>query len=183
MKTLIFNGSPRKNGDTVSLLRLLTEKLESEHKIVNAYHCNISPCVDCRWCQKNSSCAIKDEMQEIYDYIRECDNIVIASPIYFSELTGKLLDVASRLQMFFCARVFRRETPILKPKKGAIVLVGGGDGGPDKAIGTARTLLKQMNCRNVHDPVISHNTDRVPAIEEVQAREGIESIARFLNGE
>ena len=26
------------------------------------------------------------------------DNILIASPIYFSELTGKLLDVGSRLQ-------------------------------------------------------------------------------------
>ena len=182
MKTLIFNGSPRKNGDTVHLIRLLTENLEGEYRIVDAYHCSISPCVDCRWCKKNSSCAINDEMQEIYDYIRECDNIVIASPLYFSELTGKLLDVASRLQMFFCARFFRRETLILKEKKGAIILAGGGAGGPDKAISTAAMILKQLRARDVHAPVCSLDTDRKPASDDMQAREGILSIARFFNG-
>ena len=182
MKTLIFSGSPRKNGDTAHLIRLLTENLDGEYRIVDAYHCSISPCVDCRWCKKNSSCAINDEMQEIYDYIRECDNIVIASPVYFSELTGKLLDVASRLQVFFCARFFRRETPILKEKKGAIVLVGGGAGGPDKAISTATMLLHQMRSRDIHAPVLSLSTDRTPAIEDAQACEGILDIARFFNG-
>jgi len=50
-------------------------------------------------------------------YIQECDNILIASPLYFSELTGKLLDVGSRLQTYFCARFFRNEEPIVKSKK------------------------------------------------------------------
>jgi len=48
-------------------------------------------------------------MQEIYKYIEECDNILIASPLYFSELTGKLLVVGSRLQTYFCARFFRKQ--------------------------------------------------------------------------
>ena len=73
MKTLIFNGSPRKNGDTVSLIRKVTEGLEGEYKIVNAYYCNISPCIDCRYCRRKPGCAIQDEMQEIYDYIEDCD--------------------------------------------------------------------------------------------------------------
>lgn len=37
MKTLIWNGSPRKNGDTVSLLEQTVNKLDGEYKIVNAY--------------------------------------------------------------------------------------------------------------------------------------------------
>ena len=36
MKTLIWNGSPRKNGDTVSLLEQTVNKLDGEYKIVNA---------------------------------------------------------------------------------------------------------------------------------------------------
>ena len=36
MKTLIINGSPRKNGDTVSLINVLTEHLTGEYKIVDA---------------------------------------------------------------------------------------------------------------------------------------------------
>ena len=112
MKTLIINGSPRINGDTASLLDVIKEKIEGEYRVVDAYRCSISPCLDCRFCWKNNGCAINDEMQEIYDYIQICDNILIASPIYFSELTGKLLDVGSRLQTYFCARFFRKEKPI-----------------------------------------------------------------------
>lgn len=71
MQTLILNGSPRKSGDTVSLIRIITEKIVGEYKIVDAYKCNISPCLDCRYCWENNGCVINDEMQEIYKYIQE----------------------------------------------------------------------------------------------------------------
>ena len=181
MKTLILNGSPRRNGDTRSLIDKITEKIAGDYRIVDAYRCDISPCVDCRYCWKNSGCAIHDEMQEIYKYIQECDNILIASPLYFSELTGKLLDVGSRLQTYYCARFFRKEEPIIRSKKGAVILVGGGDGHIDKAYSTARTLLHQMNCCNIHDVVYSHNTDKIPAIEDNNVLSGLDSILDFFN--
>lgn len=180
MKTLILNGSPRKDGDTVSLIRVITEKIVGEYKIVDAYRSNISPCLDCRFCWENKGCVINDEMQEIYRYIQECDNILIASPLYFSELTGKLLDVGSRLQTYFCARFFRKEEPIIKPKKGAVILVGGGDGHIDTAYGTACTLLHHMNCYQIHEAVYSHNTNERPAIEDENALLGLNSILDFL---
>ena len=181
MKTLIINGSPRPDGDSVSLIHRLEAGLAGERRALNAYRCNISPCVDCRYCRNHSGCAIQDEMQEIYPYIQACDNIVVASPIYFSEVTGKVLDVCSRLQTFFCARFDRGETPAAKAKKGAVILVGGGDGAPDRAYGTACTLLHQMNCRDIHPLVCSHDTDHRPAIEDGQALAGVESIVRFFN--
>ena len=55
--------------------------------------------------------------REIYAYIEECDNVLIASPVYFSELTGKLLDLGSRLQTYFSAKFFRREQPVAKAKR------------------------------------------------------------------
>ena len=181
MKTLIINGSPRINGDTASLLNIIKENIDGEYRIVDAYRSSISPCVDCRFCWESSGCAIHDEMQEIYDYIQICDNILIASPIYFSELTGKLLDVGSRLQTYFCARFFRKEEPIAKSKKGAVVLVGGGDGSISKPYETACTLLHHMNCYDIHDVVFSHNTNVAPAIEDVQVISGIHSIIDFFN--
>lgn len=181
MKTLIFNGSPRENGDTVSLIQKITEKIPGEYKIINAYRCNISPCIDCRYCWENSGCRIDDEMQEVYQYIEECDNILIASPIYFSELTGKLLDVGSRLQTYFCAAYFRKEKPVIKAKRGAVILVGGGDGHMDKAYGTACALLHQMNCHDIHQLVYSHNTNERPAIEDEKAMEGVNSILVFFD--
>ena len=180
MKTLIFNGSPRQNGNTSSLIKKAAEKIVGEYRIAEAYRCNISPCIDCRYCWKNSGCSIDDEMQEIYGYIEECDNILIASPVYFSELTGKLLDVGSRLQTYYCARAFRKEEPVIKPKKGAVILVGGGDGNIDTAYRTARILLRQMNCHDIHDLVYSHNTNEKPAIEDENALLGLNSILEFF---
>ena len=180
MKTLILNGSPRENGDTASLIRELKKKLPGEIRTVDAYRCSISPCVDCRYCWEHSGCAIKDEMQEVYDCIQECDNILIASPVYFSELTGKLLDLGSRLQTYYCAAAFRKEKPVPKEKKGAVILVGGGDGRMDKAYGTACVLLRHMNCQAIHDLVCSHNTNVTPAANDANALRGIESIIGFF---
>ena len=183
MKTLILNGSPRVHGDTVSLINELTKFLDGEYRIVDAYRSDISPCLDCRFCWENSGCAIKDEMKEIYSYIEDCDNIVIASPIYFSELTGKMLDLGSRLQTYFCAGYFRKEEISITPKKGAVILVGGGDGRIEKAYETACTLLHHMNCYNIDEVVCSHNTNVVPAIQDKKAMEGIDRVAKFLNSE
>lgn len=182
MKTLILNGSPRINGDTSSLVNKIIEKITGEYRIVNAYRCNISPCMDCRYCWENHGCAINDEMQDIYEYIQDCDNILIASPIFFSELTGKLLDVGSRLQTYFCARFFREEEPVAKTKKGAVILVGGGDGHMDKAYGTACTLLHHMNCDKIYDAVYSHNTNERPAINDKDALSGLNGILAFFDG-
>lgn len=71
MKTLIFNGSPRPDGDTANLLRLLREDLAGEYRQVDAYRASISPCVDCHFCKTPSGCAIQDEMQEVYSYIQQ----------------------------------------------------------------------------------------------------------------
>lgn len=183
MKTLIFNGSPRKNGDTVSLLNEFTKNLNGDYKVIDAYYCNIKPCLDCRYCWKNEGCCQKDEMQEVYDYIRECDNILIASPVYFSELTGQLLAVMSRLQTFFSARFFRKEVPVEKRKKGGVILTGGGDGAAENAYNTACILLRMMNAKDIAPVVLSHNTDKIPAKEDKKAVEDSIRLAKQFNGE
>ena len=157
MKTLIFNGSPRKNGDTASLLRILTGSLHGEFRVV-------------------------DRMQELYRYIEDCDNVVIASPIYYAELTGKLLDVASRFQVYYSARYFRQAEPEIKPKKGGVVLVGGGDGDPKRAYATAKILLRGINARDIFPLVCSHATNTLPAAEDEEAVHAVEKLAEFLNG-
>ena len=64
-----------------------------------------------------------------------------------------------------------------------MLLVGGGDGRPERAYETAKLLLRHMNCRDVFDLVCSHNTDVLPALEDAQAVEGVKKIAAFLNGD
>lgn len=183
MKTLIFNGSPRPNGNISQIIEILSRNLKGECKVINTYSCDISACIDCRYCWDNNGCALKDGMQDVYDYIQICDNIVIASPIYFSELTGTLLNIGSRLQTYFCANNFRKEKPIQKSKKGAIVLVGGGDGNMNKAYETACVLMNHMNCTDVCEPIFYHNTNAAAAIEDKKVQEELKLIIEFLNEE
>jgi multimeric flavodoxin WrbA len=183
MKTLIFNGSPRKNGDTAAVLNEFMKHIKGEYKIVDVYDCNIKSCTDCRFCWEYNGCSIIDDMQDVYDYIQECDNVLIASPVFFTELTGQLLIVASRLQTYFCARYFRNETPIMKRKKGGIVLVQGGSRKADKAADTARMLLNTMNAVDIAPVVFCLDADRVSPEDNKQAMDGIREIAHLFYGE
>ena len=128
MRTLIFNGSARKNGDTQSLIEELPRQLEGEVRIVNAHDCNVRACIDCRHCWEKPECSIQDGWQQIDPYLRSCDNVVIASPVYFCEITGPVLSTLSRLQLYWAARNFRHEKLIDTPKRGGMILVGGGQG-------------------------------------------------------
>ena len=180
-KTLIFNGSPRKGGDMAALLRFLTEDLEGEYRVVDCYRADISPCIDCRSCRKELKCVLEDGMQEIYRYLETCDNVVIASPIYYAELTGKLLDTASRFQIYYSARFFRQEDPGLRPKKGGVILAGGGDGDPNRPYATAKILLRQLGVREIFPLVCSHGTNICPAAEDREAIRRVRELAAFLN--
>ena len=181
MKTLILNGSPRPNGDTVSLISEVTSLLEGEYRIVTAYRCDVAPCVDCRYCWTHTGCCIEDEMQGLYDDIETCDNLLIASPVYYGELTGKLLDLCSRLQIYYAAGVIQKKPIAIKHKRGAALLVGGGDGALDRANETATMILKQLRCKERHELVYSHDTNHRPAIKDFKAVAGAHSIAAFFN--
>ena len=169
-----------KNGNTAALINLLTENLTGVYMITNAFESNISPCIDCGYCRKNGVCAVNDDMSGVYEYIKDCDNIVIASPIYFSELTGPLLSLCSRFQAFYCSRRYLNTEPIDTGKKGGIILVGGGDGSFDTAEKTAGILLRQMGADTFFPPIVSHNTDIIPASEDQSAADDILKLADFF---
>lgn len=182
MKTLIINGSPRSNGNTHILIDVLLKGLIGEYCIIDAYYSNISPCTDCRQCQKGTGCVKRDDMTVLYNYIHDCSNIVIASPIYFGELTPPVLSIGSRLQAFYFAHRLSNTEQGSINKKGGIMLTGGGSSGSDEcAVKTAKILLKQMGAKDIFDPVGSLNTDKIPASEDREAIKEISKLINFLN--
>ena len=169
MKTLIFNGSARKNGETQSMIDALTAQLEGEYKIVNAH------------CWEHPACSIQDGWQEIDSYLRECDNVVIASPVYFCEITGPVLSVLSRIQVYWAAKTFRHEKLLEKPKRGGMILLGGGQGTATASMNTSAVLLRQMNAKEIFDPVCCFATDHHHALEDEETMADLKKFAQFLN--
>lgn len=74
MKTLIFNGSSRSNGNTAAIIEKISKDLNEDIKIITAYSANISPCVDCRYCWENNGCCVDDDTQEILLRVKEINN-------------------------------------------------------------------------------------------------------------
>ncbi len=178
MKTLILNGSPRKNGETAGLLKAL--KLCGDVTVADAFSAQVSPCLDCRACRTQSGCKIRDGMQELYQKIEESDAVILASPIWFGTLPGPLLTLASRVQTYFSAHFFRKE-PRLAGKKGAVILTAGGTGGEESAYRTACIILRELGVVGEIPLVTSLQTDHLQAAEDENALEKLERISVYLN--
>jgi multimeric flavodoxin WrbA len=102
MRFCILAGSPRKNGNTASLLGPFIEVLEKndvEVKTIRLYDKKIEPCIACRNCQKDWTrfgCIHDDDVQEIFDEIIKSDIIVLATPIYSWYCTPPMKAVLDR---------------------------------------------------------------------------------------
>jgi len=184
MRTLIINGSPRKNGDTAALIAALRSELSGEVVEISAYRDKISPCVDCRYCYEHAACAIHDDMQTVYD--DDYDNVIIASPVYYGILTPPLMALASRLQIHHSAKHMRGEPIELRQKRGAVMLVGGGKGNPEGAFRLARVMLRILNAeydetQAVGSVATSFDTDTLAARDDGAALAAARAIARRLN--
>ena len=105
--TLIF-GSPRKSGNTASLLSSFMDELKSkgaEIDYFDVYEKNIAGCRACLQCQKDktkASCVIDDDMQPIIASVADCDVLVVAAPIYCWGIPGPVKTVFDRFIYAFC---------------------------------------------------------------------------------
>ena len=179
-KTLIINGSPRPNGNTVTLIEEMKKHLDGEIAVLSAFRSDISPCVDCRRCWENAICAVKDDMSMIYD--DDFDNVVLATPVYFCSLPGQILNILSRFQPQHAAIYFIKKPLVLRPKKAGLILTAGGKGNEAGAEHQIRVLFMMLNARGYADhKVMSLKTDTLPADKDMIALTAAGDLARWLN--
>lgn len=105
-KILVLNGSPRKNGNTATLVDAFVEgATENGNEVREAYiqDMDIKQCLGCDVCMNtHAGCVQKDEgMAKIYEDLSWCDVIVFASPVYFAYFTAQLKTVIDRMWVWF----------------------------------------------------------------------------------
>lgn len=179
-RTVIINGSPRKNGNTVALINELKKHLEGEVVEISAFHSNIKPCVDCRGCWKTAKCVVKDDMQLLYE--DDFDNVVLASPVYFMTLPGQVLNLMSRFQPWHVAKFFLKKPLEQREKKAGLILTAGGNGNESGAEHHTRVIFKLLNAKGYEDHrVMSVKTDTLPAEKDEKALADARALAAWLN--
>ncbi len=108
MKTILLNGSPRKNWNTALLLKEAQKGAESvgaETEYIDLFDLSYTGCRSCLACKRKGAercrCFWKDDLFPVLDRIFAADALLIGSPIYLGDVTSQVHGLIERLH--FCA--------------------------------------------------------------------------------
>ena len=88
MKMTVLNGSPRPEGNTALLLRSFLDecaRMGVETQCFRLYDRKLAPCRGCMACQDipdRLGCVLEDDCSGVFAAMRDCDVILLATPIY-----------------------------------------------------------------------------------------------------
>lgn len=152
MKVLALSGSPRRKGNTETLLRAVLRGAEAaggEIEVVRLYDLRIQPCIGCGGCDKTGECVLEDDMQELYPKILAAQRVILASPIYFYGITAQAKAFVDRCQALWNRKRLQKEKGEWRKdlsRKGFLLAVSATHGEKvfDGAILTARYAFDAM---------------------------------------
>lgn len=100
MKVILINGSPNARGCTYTALSGVAATLEKEGietELIQVGNRDVRGCIGCRQCKTKGKCVFDDIVNEVAPKFRDCDGIVIGSPVYFASANGTLISFLDRL--------------------------------------------------------------------------------------
>ena len=94
-RVLIIAASPRKNGNSTILALKAAEGVKAsggEADLVSIGNLKIAPCNGCDACiaKPEVGCIVKDDMQPLYQKIKQAQGVIFATPIYWFTMSAQL---------------------------------------------------------------------------------------------
>ncbi|MDD1690114.1 MAG: flavodoxin family protein [Methanoregula sp.] len=125
-------GSPLTEGNTAQLLDRALDGAKDAgctvEKIVVTNLC-FEACQEMFFCRDHETCTMDDDMQQQYPKVRDADSIILATPIMFMGIPGKLKSFMDRCQVFFMAKYLRKKSLVPAEKravrKGLFICISG----------------------------------------------------------
>lgn len=158
IKILGVCGSPIKQGNTEAFLEaalMAAREMEAvTTKTVTLSGKNISDCQHCNWCLSRQKpgqfCRQDDDMKAIYPLLLEADGLLLASPVYFGRLSGRMACFIDRLRTFAYGNHYRGQ---LKDKVGGALAVGWyKHGGIETTLFTLNLACSSLGMITIHGP-------------------------------
>ena len=125
MNVLGILGSPRRGGNAEVLLdKALDGALASGASVekISLNELRIRPCQECGGCDDTGECVISDGMDTVYNKIDKADAVIVASPIFFGEVTAQTKAMIDRFQCRWVGKYRLKKDPAAG-KKGAFLCV------------------------------------------------------------
>jgi multimeric flavodoxin WrbA len=130
MKTVALLGSPRTNGNSAAIAQRILSAAGGLGGETRAYELNklsYRGCQACYACKKgHEQCVLKDDLTEVLDAVAAADLVVLASPVYYGEITSQLKGFIDRTFSYLRPDYLTNPQPSrLSPKKLIFVLTQG----------------------------------------------------------
>ena len=109
MKVLMINGSPHAAGSTFTALKEMEKVFQQEGigtELIHVGHLDIHGCIACGKCSELGHCVFKDIVNEMAVKLKEADDLVVGTPVYYASPAGGLLAFLDRL--FYSASFDKR---------------------------------------------------------------------------
>ena len=105
MKIVAVLGSPRPQGNSSTLARAFLQAAGERGAEITEYHLNqmdFQGCQGCRGCKtKSQTCILEDDLTPVLQAVRDADLLVLASPVYFGDISGQLKCFFDRTYSYF----------------------------------------------------------------------------------
>lgn len=101
MKTvLLINGSPNKNGNTATALKIAEKTLLDNGLLTRWFNIGNEPirgCIGCESCKNTHRCAFTDDVcNSMIEALLDADAVIIGTPVYFGGPNGALCSLLDR---------------------------------------------------------------------------------------
>ena len=129
MKIFAVNGSPRKKGNTATVLEHFLEGARSagaDTELIHLYDLQASGCRSCFACKLRGGasyghCALKDDLSPVLAALEKADGLALGSPVYFGNVTGAMRSFQERL--CFPYLVYDRRRSTIAPRRLAMACI------------------------------------------------------------
>lgn len=103
MSVIGIEGSPRKGGNSETILDAVLAGAKANGQDVKKYNLNtmtIKGCQACMGCKKTGSCIQRDDMIQLLEDIKKADGVVLSTPVYFGQPTAQFRMFQDRCYSF-----------------------------------------------------------------------------------
>jgi multimeric flavodoxin WrbA len=125
MTTVIgIAGSPRRNGNSTTLLRSVLKGAESKGARTDVIHLNdltYKGCQACEKCSPGGRCIVKDALTPVFSALKLADIWVLASPIYYDGFSGQMKLFLDRCRQL--TKLDGKPKKRLRGKRQAVIIV------------------------------------------------------------
>ncbi len=175
-KILALSGSPRRGGNSETLLDRAVSGLETgggevEKIILNEL--KITPCQECGGCDKTGICTVNDDMRIIYPKLDQAHIIILAAPIFFSGISAQAKALIDRCQCHWIRKFILEQSPHRHKRSGAFISVRGQAG-----LGVFQFAAKPVRAMFVTEDI---NCSQELFVDEVDAKGDVNKRKDVLN--